>query len=234
MHGRRDARVADDHVGRWRRGHLGVDRCSRLGEGIYAQRVQANGQLGGDEPEPTPTSFSFVGADVDAEGIKLTWYAGGGTSTLATVYRRSEGEAWARIGEVAADGTGYLRYTDHLDAPATRVGYRLGIVGAGIESFYGETWVDLPALALALDPVRPNPTQGGTLSVHFTLPSAAQARVELMDVSGRRVVGREVGSLGAGRHSLDLGAGQHLAPGLYLVRLTQGTNTRVTRVAVLR
>ena len=31
LHGRRDARVADDHVGRWRRGHLGVDRCSRLG-----------------------------------------------------------------------------------------------------------------------------------------------------------------------------------------------------------
>jgi hypothetical protein len=33
---------------------------------------------------------------------------------------------------------------------------------------------------------------------------------------------------------VDLAAGRRLPPGLYLVRLTQGANTRVTRVAVLR
>ncbi len=89
------------------------------------------------------------------------------------------------------------------------------------------------ALAFALDPVRPNPTRGGALTVHFTLASAAAASLELFDVAGRRIAAREVGSLGAGRHTLDLGEGQHLAPGLYLVCLRQGTNTRVTRVAVL-
>jgi hypothetical protein len=91
-----------------------------------------------------------------------------------------------------------------------------------------------PPLAFALEPVRPNPSRGGALTVRFTLPGAAAARVELLDVSGRRVAAREVGSLGAGRHALDLGEGQRLAPGLYLVRLRQGTNTRVARVAVLR
>ena len=55
-----------------------------------------------------------------------------------------------------------------------------------------------------------------------------------MDVSGRRVVEREVGTLGAGRHTLDLGQGTRLAPGLYLVCLRQGANMRVTRVAVLK
>ena len=88
-----------------------------------------------------------------------------------------------------------------------------------------------PPLALVLDPVRPNPSRGGALTVRFTLPTAAPARVELLDVSGRRIASREVG---AGRHTLDLGQGQHLAPGLYLVRLTQGANTRVTRTVVLR
>jgi hypothetical protein len=56
----------------------------------------------------------------------------------------------------------------------------------------------------------------------------------MVDVSGRRVMAREVGSLGAGRHAVDLAAGRHLPPGLYLVRLTQGPNSRVVRTAVLR
>ena len=68
----------------------------------------------------------------------------------------------------------------------------------------------------------------------FTLPTAATARLELLDVGGRRIASHEVGSLGAGRHTLDLAQSQHFAPGLYLLRLTQGANTRTTRVAVIR
>jgi hypothetical protein len=75
---------------------------------------------------------------------------------------------------------------------------------------------------------------GGALTIRFTLPSGAAASLELHDVAGRRIAEHEVGSLGAGRHALDLGQGQNLAPGLYLVRLTQGPNTRTTRVAVLK
>ena len=89
-------------------------------------------------------------------------------------------------------------------------------------------------MAFALEGVRPNPSRGEGLTVAFTLPTAASARLELLDVSGRRVAEREVGSLGAGPHALDLSEGRRLTPGLYLLRLTQGTNTRVTRVAVLK
>jgi hypothetical protein len=194
---------------------------------IYAQRVWTDGS--------TPVLLSLVSADLTADGVKLAWLAGGSGSSMATVYRSFGAGAWTRIGEVAADGTGYLRYTDPIDATATRVGYRLGIIEAGIEGFYGETWVDLPTggvpFAFALDPVRPNPSRGGALTVRFSLPTAAPARLDLLDVAGRRIASHEVG---AGQHTLDLGGGQHLAPGLYLVRLTQGTNTRTTRVAVLR
>jgi hypothetical protein len=188
--------------------------------------------------ETVPVLVSLVRAEVTAGGVKLAWFMGGSESGAATVYRSPVGGEWARIGEITVDGTGYLRYTDPIDATTTRVGYRLGIAEAGIEGFYGEAWVDLPtrnpALTFALAPARPNPSHGERLSVAFTLPTASTASLELLDVSGRRVVEREVGSLGAGQHALDLGAGQHLAPGLYLVRLTQGTNTRTTRVAVLK
>jgi hypothetical protein len=90
------------------------------------------------------------------------------------------------------------------------------------------------ALAFALDGVRPNPSRGDRVSVAFTLPTPAHARLELVDVSGRRVVEREVGALGAGRHVVALDTGGRLAPGLYLVRLTQGADSRVTRVAVVK
>ena len=88
--------------------------------------------------------------------------------------------------------------------------------------------------AFALEGVRPNPSRGEPLSVAFTLPTAASARFELVDISGRRVVEREVGALGAGRHSVAIAPDRRLAPGLYLLRLTQGRNVSVTRVAVLK
>jgi hypothetical protein len=182
--------------------------------------------------DPTPTLLSLVSAEVTADGIKLAWLTSGSGSAVATVYRSPVGGAWARIGQVTTDGTGYLRYTDHPDVTITRMGYRLGMVDAGVESFYGETWVDVPvSLAFALDPVRPNPALGGALTVHFSLPTNAPARLELLDVAGRCIASHNIG---AGQRTLDLREGQHLAPGLYLVRLTQGTNTRVTRVVVFR
>jgi hypothetical protein len=197
------------------------------GYDIYAQRVWTDGS--------TPVLLSLVSADVTADGVKLAWFAGENASAVATVYRSPAGGEWTRIGEITADGTGYLRYTDPIDAMAARVGYRLGIVEAGIEGLYGEMWLDLPAgnvpLAFALDPVRPNPSRGGALTVRFSVPSASPARLELLDVAGRRIASHEVG---IGQHTLDLGQGQRLAPGLYLVRLTHGTNTRTTRVAVLQ
>lgn len=88
-------------------------------------------------------------------------------------------------------------------------------------------------LDFALEGVRPNPAGGEKLTVRFALPIAAPARLELVDVSGRRVVAREVGSLGAGRHAVDLAAGRRLPSGLYLVRLSQGGDLRVARVVVL-
>jgi hypothetical protein len=55
-----------------------------------------------------------------------------------------------------------------------------------------------------------------------------------MDVSGRRVVSREVSSLGAGRHTVNLSEARSVASGVYWVRLTQGANRQETRVAVIK
>jgi Bacterial Ig-like domain (group 3)/FG-GAP-like repeat/FG-GAP repeat len=88
-------------------------------------------------------------------------------------------------------------------------------------------------VAFALEPMRPNPTRGRNLTIEFALVSDAPARIEMLDVSGRRVISREVGPLGPGRHAIALESDRALPPGLYLVRLTCGPNSRVARVTVV-
>jgi len=92
---------------------------------------------------------------------------------------------------------------------------------------------DGAALAFALEGVTPNPSRGQQLAVSFTLPVAAPARLELLDVGGRLMAARDVGALGPGRHILDAAFGRPLRPGLYLVRLTQRGKSRVMRVAIV-
>jgi hypothetical protein len=131
--------------------------------------------------------------------------------------------------------------TGYVDAGPAGSYYKLSAVDVnGNEGGYalvtpGGTTDVAPSgpVAFALEGVRPNPTHGEALSVWFALPSAAPARLELVDVSGRRVAAREVGSLGAGRHVVALSEGCSLPAGLYLLRLTQGASVRVARVAVL-
>jgi hypothetical protein len=89
------------------------------------------------------------------------------------------------------------------------------------------------ALEFALHGVRPNPSLASRMNVEFSLPSSDPATIELIDVAGRRVVERSVGGLGPGRHVVDIAQGHSIPPGLYLVRLSQGSQQRMTRAIVL-
>jgi len=116
-----------------------------------------------------------------------------------------------------------------VDVNGNESGYALATTGGTVD--VGEVGA---RLEFALEGVRPNPSRGERLSVAFTLPSAAPARLELLEVAGRRVTEREVRALGPGRHVVELAAGRTLAPGLYFVRLLQGARVRVERVATLK
>jgi hypothetical protein len=135
--------------------------------------------------------------------------------------------ARADTGYTDVAGAPYYYRLSALDIHGNESGFVL-LLPAGATDVAGEG-----LLAFALDGVRPNPARGGALTVSFSLPDGASATLELLDVSGRRVAGREVGALGAGRHAVDLAAGRHVPPGLYFVRLSRGGIVRATRVAVL-
>jgi len=128
-------------------------------------------------------------------------------------------DGWIAIGDITVESYGPHAATATSVAP-------VALNGAS------ESAPAVP-LTLALAVAGANPTSGHALVVDVALPSADRARLELLDVMGRRVAERDLGSLGTGRHSVDLGDGERFAPGVYLLRLTQGSEKRTARVTVL-
>ena len=182
---------------------------------------------------PTPAELALVSAEARPGEVTLEWYDGTLSTPGATVYRRTESTEWSALGSVSPDGTGLMVFRDRQVAPATRYGYRLGVAQAGGERFAGEAWVNVPSAAFALEGARPNPVTRG-FTVAFSLADAGPARLDVMDLAGRRVFGREVGALGPGEHRVDLAGGRTPPPGVYLVRLTREGEALTARACVVR
>jgi hypothetical protein len=194
--------------------------------GLYAQRFVADG--------PVAVELSLARVEATPERVSLLWHGPGAGALAAEVERRTAPSNWRALGPATPEGGDRLRFEDRGVSPGERYAYRLRYLDDGVERLTSETWVDVPrALELALHGLRPNPAVQ-QLTVSFTLPTAGPATLELLDAVGRRVIGREVGSLGAGRHLLRLGDGVQIPPGLYWLRLTQGARSLLARGAVIR
>ena len=109
--------------------------------------------------------------------------------------------------------------------------------GEGCVTWYGYQTIatgveDAARGGLSIEAIQPNPALRG-VDLWFSLPRAEAAELELLDLAGRRVVTREVGTFGPGRHHIDLADARSLAPGLYFVRLVQGHATARAKVVVV-
>ena len=193
---------------------------------IYAQRFDGDG--------PTPTTLSLVRADAAPDRVSLLWHRAEGEVPEATIYRRTPSDEWFSLGTSRFDGGGRLAFDDRAVEPGARYAYRLGYVEHGVHSFSTEAWVDVPrAFTFALEGAIPNPATDA-LAVAFSLPAASPATLDLLDLAGRRVESREVGTLGAGRHLLRLDPAPRPAPGVYWLRLVRGDNILKSKVVITR
>ncbi len=181
----------------------------------------------------TGVQASLVSARAEPGRVDLAWQLTG-SSARATVYRRSPVTAWTRVGTSLADGTGRVSFVDRDVAAGSRFGYCLGLPSEAGETFAGEVWVDVPSAArFALRGLAPNPAPAGTALVRFSLPDASPARLDVLDVTGRRVFGREVGGLGGGEHVRRVGGREALRAGLYIVRLTRGGQALTAKAVIV-
>jgi hypothetical protein len=148
---------------------------------------------------------------------------------------------WSQVDVAGEEPPGLWAHAAIYDVPRDRM-----VVSGGRTGSFGDpssvTWslqlqgvltVPDPRPALSLLGAWPNPAMG-RLKVSFTLATSAPARLELIDLAGRRVLSREVGSLGAGRHVVPIATGAGVAPGIYVVRLTQGALVVSTKAVLIR
>lgn len=89
------------------------------------------------------------------------------------------------------------------------------------------------APAFALRGFLANPVRAES-TLEFSLPDAAPARLEVLDVTGRLVARRDVGSYGAGTHRVAIDELRAQPPGLLFVRLVRADRTLVARATRLR
>lgn len=199
---------------------------------VFVQRLELlNGNFQWLANGLTGTTLALVSASAETDRVRLVWFASENVTT--TVYRRTVEQDWAPIGEAYPDGGGMIVFEDRDVVPGARYQYRLGFLSDGQETFAGDVWVEVPThLLLSLEGLQPNPAVKDLL-VSFTLPSDAAASLEMIDVSGRRVLARDLRGLPPGRHTLRLDEARPPA-GVYFMRLTQRDQSVTTRAAILR
>ena len=237
----------------WINGYLGnlyVDQFTLPTSGAPVHRYvgssvmnAASGDLsGGTNPNAMQVAFN----DSNSAGITSASVASASTATrgLETVI------PWADLGVPAGSSLKLLAAIVGTDGNLTSqflpgTGYPLGYAPTSLRTVAGTQYVTVPAAAGVPLPKptalafasSPNPFRD-TTTLRFTLPRAGSVRIDLLDASGRRVrvLGPAQVSAGAQRVTWDGRdeAGRRVAPGVYLARLTAGTDVRQAKVIRMR
>ena len=180
---------------------------------------------------PVATQLSLVGAEIVGGHPRMTWFSADGAGEAMKLYRRAVPNDFEFVRTLPADGTGMLTYED-LEAQAGRsYEYEIGVTSGATELRLGRVWVDVPTVtAFALRRLVAGETPG-VLQFAVSLPADGPARLELVDVTGRRVTGTDVS--GSGDHTVRLAAAA-IRSGVYWARLSQSGKMTSTRVALVR
>jgi hypothetical protein len=138
------------------------------------------------------------------------------------------------VDRVVLDGSQQVSFDDRDVRPGERLAYRLVVEEPSGATMSATTWVTVPAGAtLELFGFEPNPALERA-RVAFSLPGSGPAKLELLDVTGRRVAHQAIAGGAAGRRVVELTPDAALAPGLYFIRLQQGGRTLLRRGTVVR
>ncbi len=164
---------------------------------------------------------------------RLTWVSEGAEPRPYQLERRTEAEDWRKIAEVRADARGELVHEDRTVPAGVLATYRLALPTLRGLVYLEEIPVAIPApMPMALRFAR-SENGGREVRLAFVLETHERARIEFMDVAGRRVLSQDLGSLGAGEHELSI-ASRGLPSGQYFVRLHQGPALRNARLTLIR
>ena len=191
----------------------------------------------------SPVSLGAGTATADAGGIHLHWAGPLLFPYAATIERSADGGAtWSHLAIVTQQQDGVQGTLDVTDAspPGGPVVYRVllqrggdwRVIGTAALGNLGVPVAERP-LRFALAALRPNPARGD-VTIELASPADATVSVEVYDLAGRRVQAPLVRSVRAGSVSFRAPLATGLAPGLYLVRASDGRAVAETRLVVMR
>lgn len=192
---------------------------------IYLYRLGPGG--------PVPVLVSVASTEVGPDRVRIAWYLGESFAGRISISKRDGDGEWTVQGSALPDGTGRIEHEDRAVRPGGRYGYRLEFVDGGVNESAGEVWVDVPSVAFRLGSLTPNPSARGW-TVSLSLLGGVRATLEVLDVLGRVVMTREVGSLGAGQHQVPMIAPTLLPAGVYTLRLTEAGRIATARGVIVR
>ena len=168
------------------------------------------------------------------ERVRLEWSTQLQPGDTAEVQITAPSGEWTSRSRVLAGPEGVCIYEDREPTPGTTSRYRLAAIVNGVPCFSAETTVEVPRITpFAVHGLRPNPSHGNP-ALAFDLATRGDVRVEVFDLSGRRVQAATLKSVTPGPHTVPLDPAGELRPGLYLIRLTHGAQSRITRGLIVR
>lgn len=181
---------------------------------------------------PTPVTLSRVATEAAPGRVAIVWQSPE-PGMPCTVERRAPDHDWEEIARLHADGTGRIALEDRDVTAGARYGYRVVVVESGAPVVLDEVWVDVPQEArLALHGLAPS--SATRARVTLSLASGSPARLELLDVAGRRLHVQALDGLGPGRHTIEIETRHALGSGVYFLRIAQDGLSATGRVALVR
>jgi hypothetical protein len=198
-------------------------------------RSEARASFLAAQPAHTGPAPKLVSVEAGPGRAKITWRTTESDARLFCFRRRLGEAAWQALGTVHAGNDGLMVAEDRTVPAGSQAQYGLSIpLGGEQELQFAVVSVAIPLpKPLALRFAR-SEEGGRVVRVALTLETDEGARLDLFDVAGRRMLTRDVGTLGAGDHEVRLVLPGYVRTGVYFLRLRQGRVTRTDRVTVLQ
>jgi hypothetical protein len=204
-----------------------------------------------DRIAPDVSLTSPTGGEVWTAGTSenITWVAtdNTGVTEVDLAYSNDGGSSWIPIVTGLANSGSYS-WTVPEDPTVTarvRATARDGATNVASDSSAADFEIEsstvavdpTPAFVLSLSSGRPNPFSSRT-TIHYTMPRQARMRLEVFDLSGRRIRSLDEGVREPGAHSVvwngRTDAGMDASSGLYFLRLETDGEVRVRKVLIAR
>lgn len=177
----------------------------------------------------------LVETTLDPGRVRLTWTAPASAELTYRAYRRLERAAWSLVAELTPEGSGRLTVDDRAAPEGRSAEYALSIERGGVERFLAPVAVSVPATPERLAFKRVSlSTTGDAIRVEFALPRGPEARLELIDVAGRRIGDRRLSGYEPGERVAEVRGRGRVRAGVYFVRLHQGAVVLTQKFVAVR